>query len=259
MVISPPADADRGEERGGLDAIGDHRVLDRLQLLDAFDLDRRRARADDLRAHAVEERREVGDLGLAGRVVDDGRALGQHGGHEDVLGRADARELEQDAGADQLVGPGLDVAVADREASRRVASRPATCMSIGPGPEVVAAGQGDPGLAESSEQRAEHHDRCPHALDELVGRLGHDLVVAGHVDGQLVAPMRSTSTPIASSSSLMRSTSVMRGHVAQHVAARRPAGVAAISLSTEFLAPLMGTAARQRAALLRTTMRSRTT
>ena len=72
------------------------------ELLDTFDRDRRRARAEDVRAHAVEERGEVGDLGLAGRVVDDGRALGAHGRHQDVLGRADARELEQDAGADQL-------------------------------------------------------------------------------------------------------------------------------------------------------------
>ena len=37
---------------------------------------------------------QVGDLGLAGRVVDHRRALGVHGGREDVLGGADAGELE---------------------------------------------------------------------------------------------------------------------------------------------------------------------
>ena len=43
--------------------------------------------------------RQIGDLGLTRRVVDHGRALGQDGRHQHVLGRADARELEQDAGA----------------------------------------------------------------------------------------------------------------------------------------------------------------
>ena len=36
------------------------------------------------------------------------------------------------------------------------------------GPEVVAAGHGHPGPADPAEQRAEHDDRRPHALDELV-------------------------------------------------------------------------------------------
>ena len=55
---------------------------------------------------------QVADLGLAGRVVDDRRALGVHGRRQDVLGGADARELERDVGAEQPVGVGLDVAVA---------------------------------------------------------------------------------------------------------------------------------------------------
>ena len=76
-------------------------LLDRLQLLDAFDLDRRRARADDVRAHAVEERGEVGDLGLARRVLDHRRALGEHRRVQEVLGGADARELEHDTRAVQ--------------------------------------------------------------------------------------------------------------------------------------------------------------
>ena len=41
----------------------------------------------------------------------------------------------------------------------------------GPGPEVVAAGHGHPGPPEAAEQRAEHDDRRPHPLDQLVGRL----------------------------------------------------------------------------------------
>ena len=71
--------------------------------LDAFDLDRRRARALDLRAHRVEKVGQVGDLGLARRVLDHGRALRQRGRHEDVLGRTDARELERHRRARQAI------------------------------------------------------------------------------------------------------------------------------------------------------------
>ena len=144
---------ERGEERGGLDAIGNRRVLDRCELLDTFDGDRRRPGADDLRAHAVEERREVGDLGLAGRVVDDGGALGAHRRHQDVLGRTDARELEQDPRAHQLPGVAVDEPVARREGGAEVL-QPAHVEIDRARTEVVAAGKRDARLAAASEQRA---------------------------------------------------------------------------------------------------------
>ena len=87
-------DAARHQQRAGLEPVGHDLAVGRDELVDAFDLDRRRARADDLRAHAVEERGEVGDLGLAGGVLDDGVALGEHRRAHQVLGGADARELE---------------------------------------------------------------------------------------------------------------------------------------------------------------------
>ena len=44
-------------------------------------------------------------------VLDDRRALGQHGSHEGVLGGPHAGELQQDPGSGELGGPGDHVAV----------------------------------------------------------------------------------------------------------------------------------------------------
>ena len=51
-----------------------------------------------------QELAQVGDLGFAGRVVDRRAPVGEHGGGHEVLGRADARELEGDVGAVQPIG-----------------------------------------------------------------------------------------------------------------------------------------------------------
>ena len=95
-----------GQERGRLDPVGDDAVVHgRERARSTPWIDRSSVPTPvDLGAHAVEEVAEVGDLGLAGRVVDDRGALGEHRGHDDVLGGADARELEQDVGAEELVG-----------------------------------------------------------------------------------------------------------------------------------------------------------
>ena len=89
---------------------------------------------------------EVGDLGLAGRVLDHGLALGQHRGGEQVLGGADARELEHDPGAGQPVGARLDEAVhhVELDAHRL---EPAEVHVELAAADVVAAGHGDARLA----------------------------------------------------------------------------------------------------------------
>ena len=58
----------------GLDAVGQHAVARAVQLRHALDHDARRAGAGDLGAHLVEAIGDVGDLGLARRVLDHGRA-----------------------------------------------------------------------------------------------------------------------------------------------------------------------------------------
>ncbi len=172
-----------GQERRRLDSVGHHAVFDRGQALDALDSDRRAPRPQHVCPHTVEESGQVGDLGLAGGVVDDRGPLGQDRGHERVLRGTHAGELEQDPGAVEPVGRCLDVPVRRLESGTQL-FEPAQVHVDGSWPEVVAAGEGHPRPAESGQQRAEHHDGGPHPLDQLVGGLGHD--AGGMVDGELV-------------------------------------------------------------------------
>ena len=87
MVRVDTADVDsatrhRGGERpgGSDDAVADDTVVRRGEAGDAVDGERRGAGAVDLRAHPLQHRAEVDDLGLARGVVDDRGALGEHGG-----------------------------------------------------------------------------------------------------------------------------------------------------------------------------------
>ena len=57
----------------------------------------------DMGAHTREHVRQVNDLGLARRVLDERRPVRHHGGHERVLRRADARELEHHVSTMQAV------------------------------------------------------------------------------------------------------------------------------------------------------------
>ena len=64
--------------------------------VDALDGQGRGADAVDLGAHLLQHLAEVDDLRLARRVVDDRGARGEDRGHQDVLGGADAREVQPD-------------------------------------------------------------------------------------------------------------------------------------------------------------------
>ena len=92
------AERHRRRDRPGTgdDAVRDRRVLDRPQLVDPFDLERRRSDPPDSCTHVDQHPADVHDLRFPGRVVDDARALGEDSGHHQVLGRADAREVEPD-------------------------------------------------------------------------------------------------------------------------------------------------------------------
>ena len=68
------------------------------------------------------------DLRLARRVLDDRLALGEHRRGEQVLGRADARELEHDARAAQRVAR-ASMKPCSTSSSAPIASSPRKCMS----------------------------------------------------------------------------------------------------------------------------------
>ena len=66
-------------------------MLAAVQRIDALDLESARAVAFDLRAHLLQEFREVADFGFAGGALDNRQALGARGGHHDVIGAEHGR------------------------------------------------------------------------------------------------------------------------------------------------------------------------
>ena len=85
-----------GEVRRGLDAVGDDRVIAGVQrpVVDAMNADVDDADALDVGTHRRQELAEIGDLRLARGVVDTVVPFGVHRRGQDVLGRADAGEVE---------------------------------------------------------------------------------------------------------------------------------------------------------------------
>ena len=130
-VTSLPAMARGDEEGAGFDAVGDDLVLRAVQFLHAFDDDAPRAGAFDLRAHRVEEIREIHDFRFGGGAVDDGDAVGEHGGHHDIVGAEHGRaELPRKLIALPLKCPGEDFHVAVLDSDARAESFEALQVQI---------------------------------------------------------------------------------------------------------------------------------
>ena len=169
-------DAGRHEVRAGLDAVRHDAVGRAVQALHALDAHHARAVAGDLRPAAVQELRQVLDLGLAGRVLQHRLALGQGGGHDEVLGAAHGREVELDVRALQAIAVADDVAALQLEDRAHLLQ--ALQMHVhGPGADGAAAGQGHAGAAQAGQERPQAQDRGAHGADQVVGGLG--LEVAG--------------------------------------------------------------------------------
>jgi hypothetical protein len=80
-----PREGGGSHEGAGLDAVRDHGVLHAFQFLDTLDDDAAGARTGDLRAHGVEEIREVQHFRLGGGGFDHGFTFGEAGGHHHVV------------------------------------------------------------------------------------------------------------------------------------------------------------------------------
>ena len=74
-----------------------------IQPIYTGDRHRRQAGPDDPGAHLVQHRAQVDDVGLTRGVVDRRDALGEHGGHQDVLRRTHRRELQLNLRAVQVI------------------------------------------------------------------------------------------------------------------------------------------------------------
>ena len=171
-----PARHRRGDApRGGDDAVADHPMLGGMQPVDTGDRHRRRAGALDLGAHLVQHRAQVDDVGFARGVVDRGHALGNHRRHQDVLGRADRRELELNLRAAQVICLGDDTAVLD-VAARAELSQTGLMHVQRTRSDRVAAGQRDLGPLAPADQRPQHTHRGPELPDR-----GEIRVVLGFV------------------------------------------------------------------------------
>ena len=177
------------EEGAGLDAVGVDAVARAVEFGDALDLDGGGAGAFDLRAHGDEQRGEVGDFGLARAVLEDGFAVGQGGGHQEVFGAGDGDLVEDDVRALQAVGAGFEVAVVLGD-GRAHGFEALDVQVDGTAADGAAAGHGDAGDAGARDERAEDERAGAHGLDDLVlgDGVGEDAALdAGAVLGAAVA------------------------------------------------------------------------
>lgn len=101
-----PGGGNGGHVGARLDLVGDDGVTSALELFHAPDLDDVRPRAHDVRAHGVEEVGQVHDVRLLGSVFDDGQAVGQGCGDEDVHGRTHGDHVQVDLRSVQAAGGG---------------------------------------------------------------------------------------------------------------------------------------------------------
>ena len=164
------------------------RPLAAAQALDAPHAEDVRLDALDVGAERAEEAAEVLHVRLAGRVADRRLALGERRGHDDVLGRHDARLVEEDACAADALGTHL-VRVARLDLDAQL--REAVDVRVEPAPaDDVAARRRDDRGACANEQRACEQERCPHPRAQLgielrlanVGGVDADVVRADPLD-----------------------------------------------------------------------------
>ena len=148
-----------GDEVGErLEAIALQAGLGPAEPVDALDDDATVGLEPDAGAHALEEQRQLGDLGLDRGVAQHGAALGEHGGEQHALGGADARVGERDLGAVQVVGLGGDAVVGDRD--RRAHALEGLDVEVDrASPDAVAADEGHERLVVAGEQGPEQQDR----------------------------------------------------------------------------------------------------
>ena len=162
----------------------------------------------DLRAERDEEAAEILDVRLAGRVADHGLALGEHGGHDDVLGRHHARLVEE-----------------DRLAAQRRRAHLVAAVDLDLGAELGeargCAGRGGGGRSRRRRAAARSRGRSARAAGR---RAGTTRGCAGRAPRRApscarpsvstrisFSPVHSTSAPMSASSSTIVCTSRIRG------------------------------------------------
>ena len=103
------------QEGASLDAIRDDPVFRAFQFAHAFDVDGGGSGAFDLCSHFVEQGGEVCNFGLASAVLQNGFALGESGGHEQIFSACDGDLVKNDFRTFETISGGFDVTVVLRD------------------------------------------------------------------------------------------------------------------------------------------------
>ena len=123
----------------------------------ALDDDQLGACAGDVRAHPDQAAHQVEDVRLTGGVGDHGDAVGEDGGHDQVLGARDGRHVEVDASAVQPPGVGgVHVGALLHLGAHQ--AQPLEVLLDTAHADVVTAGLGDGGLTGAGDERPEQEE-----------------------------------------------------------------------------------------------------
>jgi len=184
FIWQVPTDGDGGSGHGSqrhdaphLDVVGADGVLAAAQALHAIDLEDVAADAGDAGAEGVEEVAQVLDVRFAGGVLDGGVTLGEHGGHDQVLGAGHGRLVHEHHRSLERSGP---EPVTVQEAVGGAESLESMHVGIDPAPpDHVTTRWGEVDLAEAGQGRAGQQDRSPDDAGLLLGdfRTGHAVAV----------------------------------------------------------------------------------
>ena len=167
----------RGHVGTGFDLVGDGGVGSAVEGLHALDLDGVGTGTGDAGTHGVQEVGQVHDVGLLGRVLDDGLTLNEAGGHHDVGSCAHTDHVQADALTAQTIFAGDHFHIL--LGLGHVSAQQAEALDVlvdGTGREGTAAGQGHMALAVTAQLCAQQIVAGTHLADKL----GVGLTV-GHV------------------------------------------------------------------------------
>ncbi len=141
-----------------------------FEAIDAVDDDCGRARAFDPCSHLVQAACNVGNLGLAGRVLQDGLAFRQRGRHHDVMRCAD-RDLREfhDPALQSFRGSRNDITAVEIDFDAERLERRKVQID-GPCADGASARQRHARLMAARQNRAKHPEARAHAADHVVGR-----------------------------------------------------------------------------------------
>src|ERR1700682_5454531 len=176
-----------GDEKSArFEAVGNDGVRGAAKFVNAANAQGRRFVAADIRAHLAQQVNKVGDFGFAGGVFENGLAIGESGGHENIFRSGYRDFIEQDAGATKfsVVGNfGEDVAVLGGNFGTHFFQRGKMQVDRARA-DGASARQRNVRCAGAGKSGAESKDGGAHGFDEFVGRDG--VVEAGSFYGVFV-------------------------------------------------------------------------